>query len=37
MTVFPTRVLLATDGSQDAALATQSAIELCERRAPSCM
>jgi nucleotide-binding universal stress UspA family protein len=31
MTVFPTRVLLATDGSQDAALATQSAIELCEK------
>ncbi len=30
MAVFPTRVLLATDGSQDAALAAQSAIELCE-------
>ena len=31
MTVFPTRVLLATDGSPDAALAAQSAVELCER------
>jgi nucleotide-binding universal stress UspA family protein len=31
MTVFPTRVLLATDGSPDAALAANSAIELCER------
>jgi nucleotide-binding universal stress UspA family protein len=31
MTIFPTRVLLATDGSPDAALAAQSAIELCER------
>lgn len=31
MAIFPTRVLLATDGSPDAALATQTAIELCER------
>ncbi len=31
MTIFPTRVLLATDGSPDAALAAESAIELCER------
>jgi nucleotide-binding universal stress UspA family protein len=31
MTIFPTRVLLATDSSPDAALAAQSAIELCER------
>ena len=31
MTVFPTRVLLATDGSPDATLAAQSAVELCER------
>jgi nucleotide-binding universal stress UspA family protein len=31
MTVFPTRVLLATDGSPDAALAANSAVELCER------
>ena len=31
MALFPTRVLLATDGSPDAALAAQSAIELCER------
>lgn len=31
MPMFPTRVLLATDGSSDAALATQSAIELCEK------
>jgi nucleotide-binding universal stress UspA family protein len=31
MPVFPTRILLATDGSPDAALATQSAIELCEK------
>jgi nucleotide-binding universal stress UspA family protein len=31
MAIFPTRVLLATDGSPDAAFAAQSAIELCER------
>ena len=31
MAIFPTRVLLATDSSRDAALAAQSAIELCER------
>lgn len=31
MPVFPTRVLLATDGSPDAALAAESAVELCER------
>jgi nucleotide-binding universal stress UspA family protein len=31
MAVFPTRVLLATDGSPDAMLAAQSAVELCER------
>ena len=31
MPLFPTRVLLATDGSPDAALAANSAIELCER------
>jgi len=31
MVIFPTRVLLATDGSPDAALAAQSAIELCEQ------
>ncbi|MDQ4043040.1 MAG: universal stress protein [Actinomycetota bacterium] len=31
MAIFPTRVLLATDSSPDAALAAQSAIELCER------
>jgi len=31
MAIFPTRVLLATDGSPDAALAAQSAVELCER------
>jgi nucleotide-binding universal stress UspA family protein len=31
MAIFPTRVLLATEGSPDAALAAQSAIELCER------
>jgi nucleotide-binding universal stress UspA family protein len=31
MAIFPTRVLLATDGSPDAALAAHSAIELCER------
>ena len=31
MAIFPTRVLLATDGSPDAELAAQSAIELCER------
>ena len=30
MAVFPTRVLLATDGSADATLAAQSAVELCE-------
>ena len=31
MPIFPTRVLLATDGSPDAALAAASAVELCER------
>src|SRR5919205_3293786 len=31
MAIFPTRVLLATDGSPDAALAANSAVELCER------
>jgi nucleotide-binding universal stress UspA family protein len=31
MAIFPTRVLLATDGSPNATLAAQSAIELCER------
>src|SRR5215210_7223873 len=31
MPLFPTRVLLATDGSSDATLAARSAIELCER------
>ena len=31
MAIFPTRVLLATDGSPVATLAAQSAVELCER------
>jgi nucleotide-binding universal stress UspA family protein len=31
MAVFPTRLLLATDGSPDATLAARSAIELCEK------
>ncbi len=31
MTFFPTRVLLATDGSPDATLAARRAIELCEK------
>src|SRR5215212_3072818 len=31
MAIFPTRVLLATDGSPEATLAARSAIELCER------
>ncbi len=31
MAIFPTRVLLATDGSPDATLAARSAIELCEK------
>lgn len=31
MTIFPTRVLLATDSSSEAALAAQSAVELCEK------
>jgi nucleotide-binding universal stress UspA family protein len=30
MVVFPTRVLLATDGSPDATLAAQAAIEVCD-------
>ncbi len=29
--MFPTRVLLASDGSPDAALAARSAVELCEK------
>src|ERR687894_833553 len=31
MAVFPTRVLLATDGSPDATLAARAAVELCEK------
>jgi nucleotide-binding universal stress UspA family protein len=31
MAIFPTLILLATDGSPHAALAAQSAVELCER------
>lgn len=31
MSIFPTRVLLATDGSEDAALAAQAAAELAEK------
>ena len=31
MAIFPTRVLLTTDGSPNATLAAQSAVELCER------
>jgi nucleotide-binding universal stress UspA family protein len=31
MAIFPTLILLATDGSPDATLAAQSAVELCER------
>jgi nucleotide-binding universal stress UspA family protein len=31
MAIFPTLILLATDGSPDSALAAQSAVELCER------
>jgi nucleotide-binding universal stress UspA family protein len=31
MSIFPTRVLVATDGSSEASLAAQSAIELCEK------
>jgi nucleotide-binding universal stress UspA family protein len=31
MTIFPTRVLVATDSSSEAALAAQSAVELCEK------
>jgi nucleotide-binding universal stress UspA family protein len=31
MTIFPTRVLFASDGSSEAALAAQSAVELCEK------
>ena len=31
MSIFPTRVLVATDRSSEAALAAQSAVELCEK------
>ena len=31
MAVFPTRILLATDGSPDAGRAAQTAVELCQR------
>ncbi len=31
MTIFPTKILLATDGSEDAALATRTAIDLCNK------
>ena len=31
MAVFPTRILLATDGSPDAGRAAQTAVELCQQ------
>ena len=31
MSYFPTRILLATDGSEDAAVATRAAIDLANR------
>ena len=31
MSILPTKVLLATDGSEDAALATRTAIDLCNK------
>ena len=31
MSILPTKVLLATDGSEDAALATRAAIDLCTK------
>ena len=31
MSIFPTKILLATDGSEDAALATRAAADLSSR------
>ena len=31
MNIFPTKILLATDGSEDAALATRAAVDLCNK------
>jgi hypothetical protein len=31
MNVFPTKILLATDGSEDATLAAQAAIDISEK------
>jgi len=31
MSIFPTRVLLATDGSEEAALAAQTALEIADK------
>ena len=31
MTIFPTKVLLATDGSEEAALAAQTAVEIAAK------
>ena len=37
MSIFPTRILLATDGSEEAELAATRAVDIAERLAPSCM
>ena len=31
VSIFPTKVLLATDGSEEASLATQTAVEICQK------
>jgi nucleotide-binding universal stress UspA family protein len=31
MSIFPTKVLLATDGSEEASSATEAAVEICEK------
>jgi nucleotide-binding universal stress UspA family protein len=36
MSVFPTKVLLATDGSEEAELAARTAIEMAEKTGSDC-
>jgi nucleotide-binding universal stress UspA family protein len=37
MSIFPTRILLATDGSEEAELAALRAVNLAMQPNPSCM
>lgn len=37
MSIFPTEILLATDGSRDAELAAEATVDLSKRTGVSCM